>query len=94
MSKSTRMFGLGVFLVVAPLLAAVYGIVRGEFFFNEDGKGIAMLIIFGFAMLTVMSFYAASKIDVSKNAKIKEKVKEKEAHLNQIQGAKKSFVQP
>ncbi|MEG2200480.1 MAG: hypothetical protein RRY25_09395, partial [Anaerovorax sp.] len=65
MLKMTRMFGLGVVLVVAPLLVAVYGIATGQFFFGDQGQGITLLIAFGLGIFTIMSFYAATKIGTS-----------------------------
>lgn len=93
MLKLTRTYGIGVLLVVAPLLAAVYGIATGDFFFDDEGRGITLLIIFGFGMFSIMCLYAATKMDVSKNAKGVGK-EAKEAQKHNANGAKEGFVHP
>lgn len=87
------MFGLGAVLVVAPLLAAIYGIATGNFFLGDQGQGITLLITLGLGMFTAMSFYAARKIDAS-NAK--EKVQEEVVvpKKQKTVGTKEGFVHP
>ncbi|WP_027399816.1 hypothetical protein [Anaerovorax odorimutans] len=93
MLKTTRMMGLGVLIVIALFLVAAYGIATGNFFFDNNGKGITLLIIIGLGIFSVISFSAAKKIDVTKNVQVTEN-KVKDVQKSHASGVKKGFVHP
>lgn len=100
MLKMTRTFGIGVLLVVASFIFAIYGIATEQFFFGAQGQGITLLITFGLGIFTVLSFYAATKIKTSDFELEEEEVKHEtvvsteKARVKSRVGTKEGFVHP